>query len=103
MKDTYTFPGLLDHRIPEYSDLEGIYKDYWLQLLSEWPIWGSSPQSWCYYHHAVTDQMDIYSALTFISKSSREEFFANNKWWKAGAYFTHFEVGKKSSFRTDFS
>lgn len=45
------------HRFTEYLDLEGAHitqwRDYRVQLLSKWPIWGLIPQSWCYKYHAL--------------------------------------------------
>lgn len=45
------------HRFMEYLDLEGAHitqwRDYRVQLLSKWPIWGLIPQSWCYKYHAL--------------------------------------------------
>lgn len=45
------------HRFTEYPDLEGTHitqwRDYRVQLLSKWPIWGLIPQSWCYKYHAL--------------------------------------------------
>lgn len=32
-----------------YSELEGMHKDHWVQPLTEWPLWGSGPQPWCFY------------------------------------------------------
>lgn len=35
----------------KYSELEGIHKDYRVQLFSEWPIGVPNPQPWRYEHH----------------------------------------------------
>lgn len=38
-----TDEAAVNHRITEYSDIEGILKDHQVQLLSERPLQGSSP------------------------------------------------------------
>lgn len=40
---------ILFQRVTEYFELEGSHKDHEVQLLSEWPKWGSNPQP-CHYY-----------------------------------------------------
>lgn len=44
-------------RITKYFVLEGTTRNPQVQLLSQWCPQGSHPQSWCYWHHTVTNTL----------------------------------------------
>lgn len=55
------------------------WKDYWVQLLSEWSVQGPKPESWNYWHKALTNWANALSVLpspqqsvTFISSLCKE-------------------------------
>lgn len=74
-----------NYGITEYSELEGTHESHWVQLWSEWPMWGSNTQLWHYQHapltsylksdKAQTQQGLSHSHLAYIKQKAFTTFF----------------------------